>query len=319
MRNLHFLILWAAILLVANSCTDDPDGEGTLVDLDPAEQQLLQPAYLLPEQSYSFGAVSSSGAASLLYQASLINGALVTTGTLRETGQGLQYMPQPNDQFVYQDNNGEVIGRFWYQRVEGDLTGDDQNFLNSDHLFEFRVEAPGQGDMQFVSAKTGTRRALTMEGTIIYEGAEYQVDLVVDGTYFFTVDNFGSELDIDAQYTGTIRGQGLQENVNERWQYESVLATGQGGFFAENAIRTFNTSWSIGDNEFRYQDGGIQSVFRDGRPTEWDVNNSPWSAQGTLLLNGRPLGQLVMGEEGGSIKVWLQLNDQRVEMTSWRR
>jgi hypothetical protein len=132
------------------------------------------------------------------------------------------------------------------------------------------------------------------------------------------VDNTGSELRIDANYTGTISGGGLEENLDERWQYNSVFATGQGGFFAENAVRSFNTRWTVGENQFRYENGRLQTVFRDGRPTEWDANNSPWAAEGTLLLNGQELGRLDMGQEGNFIKVWLRTGEQQIEVNSWR-
>jgi len=316
MRQYVFLSLLIGLCLYA--CDDSDDTPAVADTLDTTDLVAAQQAYQSPQTVFTFGNNAINSAAAVIYQAGLINGAVTTTGTLQETGSGFTYSPQPTDRFEYKDQTGQTVAAFTVFTLEGDITGDDQNFLNNSHRFEFQVDAPGQGDMRISSINNGQLRTIDLDGTIIHEGQPYTVDLLIEGTYFFDVDLTGAELDVDAEYTGTITGDNFVENVDENWQYNIVTATGQGGFTAENVFRSFNTAWTVDGTRFQYQNGVLQSVFRDGRPTEWDVDNSPWQAEGTLLVNDQAVGNLTIGSEGNFIKVWLQLGDRKEELTSWR-
>ncbi len=320
MKKLSLLLITFCACLLYISCeesSDTPEGsdnQNTKLEVD--EIAIAREAIQTPEIVYSLGDDAVNAAAATLYQAGLVTGTLTTSGTIQESTQGFIYNPQPNDRLVYQDRNGQNLASFMFNRIEGTLNGDDRDFLNNSHRFEFSVEVPGQGNLDIASINDGQVRSITLEGTVMHEGQEYEVNLLIAGTYFFNVDNTGFELRIDAQYTGTIVGNNFLEEVDENWKYNSVSATG--GFFAENVFRSFTSAWTVGETRFQYQNGVLQSVFRDGRPTEWDVNNSPWNAEGTLLVNGQPVGNLTMGSEGNFIKVWLQLGEDREELMSWR-
>jgi hypothetical protein len=180
----HNLILWALLLGLAVGCKTDSEGPAgqptTEVSLETA-----QAAFQLPEQAFAQTNTSLNSAAFYLYQASALQGTLTTSGTLTEGGSGLSYAPQPADALVVQNNAGQTLASFTYQTIEGNLSGDDQTLLSNDHRFAYRVEVPQQGALNVQSVQAGGRRTIQINGNLLYEGTDYQVDLLVDGTYFF--------------------------------------------------------------------------------------------------------------------------------------
>jgi len=318
MKKSRVIKLCLALCLIYNSCEDSSESPEPSNELTASEISVAREAYQSPEAVFRLGNQSINSAAAVLEQTALLTGTLTTTGTLQESENGFSYSPQPTDKLVYQNQNGQNIASFTYRTIQGTINGNAEDFLSNNHEFEFFVDAPGQGTLEISSRNNGQLRSVRMDGTATHNGQDYDVNLLIEGTYYFEVDLTGAELSVDAQYTGTIRGKNFREEVDEQWKYNSVTASGQGGFVAENVYRSFNTAWTVEDRRFQYQDGVLQSVFRNGRPTEWDVNNSPWQANGTLLLNGQPIGNMTMGQEGDAIKVWLQLEKGKEELNSWR-
>lgn len=317
--NFKLLILaMAGMALLSYACKNDPINGAIETGLDPMETAGIQKAFQVPEQAFLQGHQAVNSGAWMINQASLIQGGLTTTGTLIQLDQGLGYQPFPDDRLVFQDLNGATLATYRIDVLQGNLTGDEQTYLSGDHNFAFQVEVPQLGNLQITSLQEGSNRSLTFMGEIVFQGDLVQVDLLMEGTYFFEVDNTGSEIRIRSRYSGTAVGQEFSEKVDESWNYTSVYASGQGGFVAENAIREFNSNWLVGNHQFAYQNGLVQTVFRDGRPSEWDVNQSPWHAEGDLLLDGQAIGNLTMGSEGDYIKVWMQTGEQRTEVNQWR-
>jgi hypothetical protein len=319
MNRSAFLFFAAFALLWIQACTggENPGPRGQANELSPAAREAAAVAISSPEGIFANTNSAVEVAARAVYLATVQNGntTLTTTGTLTVNGNQVTYSANPADRLRLQGANGESYD-FFIDQMQGNLSGDDQTFLRNNHAFQFRLTRANGTDAAFTSTLNGNNRSLGVDGQLAIDGTTYTVAVQVAGPYSFQVDNSGSELYIDATYTGTISDGNVQVTVDENWDYEQVFATG--GFVAENARRSFNTRWTVDGVTYRYRDGYLQSVFRDGRPTEWDVNNSPWQARGELLRDNQPIGNLEMGQEGGEIKVWLNFEGERIETHSWR-
>ena len=309
------LITGMAILFLTSCKLIDP---GKILPPTVEIEATIEASYELPVNVYQQANTAVDwGARAIAYSAQVNGGKLVSEGTLvvDPNGNPQSYQPSPTDRLRVLGIDGKTY-EFIYSRIEGDLSGDVSKFLDHNHNFQFRLLVAGETDVALISIHDNGARILEVKGVFTYEGEQYDADLRMEGTYFFDVDNTGSSLKTNAVYKGTISGQGIEENVDESWQYESVYATG--AFVAENAIRRFSTAWEVDGVRYKYISGRIQSVFRDGKPTEWDVNNTPWAAEGKLSRDGQPYGKLEIGQEGDEIKIWLNIGDEKVETQSWR-
>jgi hypothetical protein len=304
-------IFAALVLLTSNACVKNPPGEGTGTD----DLKSLPDAFNVPRDVHDLTNTILNTAVYVLYEAFTRKGALVFHGTLRAVDDELFYEDFPTDRLTYIPKKGGAVD-FFFLKVEGDLRGGYVRFLHDSHRLEFRVASQEYLKFDISSIQNGIQRRIKTTGPVNMRGISYHVEVLLEGTYKLNSGNTGSELEVDAAYTGRIEGQNFKEILDERWRYNSVYASGK--YVSENISRRFENQWTAGARQFKFRDGLIQSVFRDGKPSEWDVSNSPWKARGELLIDDQSYGQLLLEKDDRYLRVWLQTDDQRTEMTHWQ-
>ena len=84
--------------------------------------------------------------------------------------------------------------------------------------------------------------------------------------------------------------------------------------YVENVERRTNNTWTHNGSSYALQDVVIRKSFVNTKPSEID---SYWLVQGNFLQNGIPVGQVTGGVEGFSLKVWLQLPNERIVLEEY--
>jgi hypothetical protein len=308
-----FRFIFAAIaLLTSNACVKDAlpvtgTGENAL--------KSLPDAFNAPQDVYELTNTIVNTAAWVVHQASIRNGAVVYHGTLRAVGNDWSYEDHPTDRLEYIPKNSGPV-EFFFLKTEGDWSGDDVRFLRNNHRFDFRVKSQVYLDFAISSIQNGLQRSIKTSGPVNMAGKNYLVNVLLEGTYKFDEDDAASKLEVDARYTGNIEGRDFKELIDEEWTFSSLYTSGK--YVAESVSRRFENQWTVGERQFKFRNGYIQSAFRDGKPAGWDVGNTPWKARGELLIDDRTYGNLMLEKDDSHLRVWLQSDGQRTEMTNWR-
>ncbi len=283
-------------------------------------QEIAGHTYTAPSLAYQQGSAAIQTGVEGGFGASLLvgNGTLVTTGSLiQQANNTWQYQTNPTDRLSVVFQNGDAVDLF-FTTFNGDFTGDAQNFLRRDHDLAFRATVPNQAtDLELRSTSTNGVRTATLTGVLEEEGKLYNINSEVNGSYYFEVDNTGSELRIDDVMTGTITVDNATITLAETWFYNSVYSS-SARQEVSNAIRTFNNSWTQDGREYRLQNGKVQTEFKDGKPNNWQAPAPYWEISGQLLENGGAIGQLEMTSDNNFIKGWLVIGENRTELQSWQ-
>lgn len=297
-------------------------------EMSETDDNALASGYAAPAAVVD-GAISHvSLAVEAVFLASRLTGGqqLVTTGTLTQlepNSTRFSYSDAPNDRL-----RAELIGEppieFIITLMEGDFSGEADDFLGGPHDLSVRVIITDQVDVEYTSRQwrdsplvnRGPRQQ-TARGSFVWQGTRYEADVRSDGTYSFEIDNTGFEFRTQSLYAGTITTDGYLMNVDESWDYISVSAVMESGGqrISSSSTRTLNNTWTVNGVEYRYDNAVIQTALRNGRPIELDTT---WLGEGELLRNGEAYGRLELGIQLSFVKVWLVLPDRRIELQSWR-
>lgn len=247
--------------------------------------------------------------AGAVFQASLQNGGrLVTSGTVREGPSGeASYSPQPTDRLRL-EYRGAYAGDFSVLEMEGDFSGDAAGFLNGDHLLKCRV-ADQASSLEVASRQLDGQTSATSSGSFEREGVRYGVEAIEQGSYAFEVGS-GATYEVRRSSAGSITSDGFALTIDETYRYKSVKVDR----LVENVRVVSNSHWTVGSDEYRLSAGEIAYAFANGTPVDVD---SFWEAQGVLLRNGEPFGQLAMEPGGAGMELILATPDERLVLTAW--
>ena len=311
--------LLVSLLLLVSGCGSS-DGTAPGEDLSSADITAASNTFTAPSLVYQQGAAAIQTGVEGGFGASLLAGSttLVTTGSLiQQADNSWQYQPTPTDRLSIISRTGEPLDLF-FTAFSGDFSSDAQHFLRRDHNLAFRATSPGNAtDIEIRSNSSNGLRTATLDGVLEDEGKIYTIDAEVSGTYYFEVDNTGSELRIDDVLSGTVNVNNTEITLQETWFYNSVYSS-SARQEVSNAIRTFQNTWRQDGTEYQFRNGRVQTEFKDGKPNNWQDPGRYWEISGQLLQNGAAIGQLEMSSDNSFIKGWLVIGDNRTELQSWQ-
>ena len=280
-------------------------------------QSALVTSHALGSQLVADAETSAQWATQAVEFATVTTGGstLVTTGTVRQTGDQYVYEPAPADVLVV-ELEGTPRATFRIHTMTGDMSRASA-FLGGDHEFLYDVEVDGRMDITFGSARAGSTFETSAEGSMTLGGVELDIDVAAAGTHSSEVDTSGSHYENAFRTTGSVSGPGFDMAVDETWDFELITASGDGGGSAQSAVRTVANSLDLGPNTYDWVGVRTQKSYRDGRPSSLDTF---WTAEGEVLRDGEPYGRvrldtdLVGSESGGFILFMLDLPDESVEL-----
>ena len=312
-------ILPAFIVIALTACflEEENEPDKTAGSFADDEKALLQEAYQVPGELYlgSFDLIIT--AIEAVYYASAYSGSgkITSEGTVDLRGNP-SYNPTPEDQLIVRRADGSII--FPFDEFSSELiAGDLRENIRQSHVLRFHVAKFGHYDLNVSSRLQNGYRKLSLTGQYEANGKTYSINFEANGDYYFNVDNTGSELLINDQYEGTINCEEWNAEIKETWYYNNVYSSSAGAN-AEYVTRTFNNNFRNNEAIYLFKNGRIQTVFRDGRPNEYDMANSPWMARGQLIKDGEEIGQLDWNVDGSFLKIYLVASGESLELQSWR-
>ena len=231
------------------------------------------------------------------------------TGTITETAPRVfAFNPVPADRLIVAFQNGTRT-EFIVTRLEGDLSGDNKDFIRANHRLEYRVKSSAQGelgavDLLIASSRVGADQTVTSKGTVALGGQTFSADLRYAQRI---VSDFGPgsvTFQFQDALTGTLSAANFAAQINETTDFKVVSVSSA---VAQN-IRTINTAWSDNGKQFRIQNGVVKTVFKDGEAVEPDF----WNATGTLLRDGQVIGNFTKTAAGNSIELSLKTATEKI-------
>lgn len=301
----------------------DPDAPFDL-NLDPVPFQLIEEAVLNASQATTaavdaviFATAQGSGSAPKPLNA---QANFMIAGTISEDAGQFTYSPDPSDRLVV--NTSTLTGEFIFASLLGNLTATSSQFLESDHqldvTFTFTEPQAFTGRITSLRQRRSptsftSDRASTLEGTWTSNGIEVQANLNGASEIFFEVDSTGSEFRDTTLYTGTIDAGNQATTVDDSWLFELVTADQNS---SSVTLRTSNSTFTNGTNNYRYQDVRLSTQFRNGVVS----NTDNWFAEGQMLRNGEAVATFELADEGDFMKLYLNAGEgNRREISSWQK
>lgn len=264
----------------------------------------------------TLGLQSGDIGAQAVFLASQLQGGtqLITRGTLQQQGQNWTYALAPDDRLVVRFQSGTNLD-FHITRMEGNFTGDATSFLQQPHLFDYRVTAPGVGDLTFASeipAGTCNFKAAA-QGSLVWRGVTYTIDLTLAGQY--CVENGFGYFSLLNDYTtaGTVVAPGFDLRVDQRRRFE-LITTSKDSAISEEDWN--NNTLIIGSDTYQWSHTKKQKSFKDGKPSSVDTY---WQASGDVLRNGAPYGVYQRTADAllGIVKFVLVLPGETIDLEVW--
>ena len=230
-------------------------------------------------------------------------------GTITETAPRVfSFSASPMDRLIVAFQDGSRR-EFVVTRLEGDLSGDNKDFIRANHRFEYRVKSSAQGelsvlDLGIVSARNGADQIVTSKGSVGFAGQVFTVDLSYAQRI---VSDFGTEsvkFWFKDALTGAVSAANFSSQISETTAFKVVSVSSA---VAQN-ISTINSSWSGNGRQFRVQNGVVVTVFKDGDAVEADF----WHATGTLLRDGQIIGNFTKTAVGNAIELSLKTATEKI-------
>ena len=231
------------------------------------------------------------------------------TGTITETAPRVfAFNPSPADRLIIAFQNGTRL-EYVVTRLEGDLSGDNEDFIRTNHRFEYRVKSSPQADLgvldlQIASARVGVDQTVTTKGSVALSGQTFSINLSYAKR---TVSDFGSgsvTFRFQDALTGTVSATNFLAQINETTDFKVVRVSNT---IVQN-IRTINSAWRDNGRQFRIQNGVVKTVFRDGDAVEADF----WNATGTLLRDGQVIGNFAKTVVGNTTELALKTATEKI-------
>lgn len=262
---------------------------------------------------YDQGSALATHAAEAIQGASQLagTGGMVTTGTIERVGDRFVYRAEPTDRLVVPSEDGGTR-TFTFDEIEGDTSSIDA-FFRGDHDFSFTVREGDGTNLAVTSTKDGREHDVTVRGTVVYEGEQFEADIRYHGNEVHESDSTGSTYTSTATYSGTVEGDGMELTVNETQRYQQVYAVrteGLGGS-AVAQTREIDNTLRVGEDTYRWNGVRTHATFRNGVANN---ANREWGASGSLFLNDELLGTYRLGSRDNVLAFELDIGGERVEI-----
>ncbi len=285
----------------------------------PVHSSPLGLAQGLSEQAYQTAAEATDIAVAAAFFASAEQGRLTLAGTIRSAAQGHTYEAAPADRMQVYLQGGGVWTFEFIQQQGSDISA--EAFMQNDHVLHIRARGPSGFEAEINSRRQGRQRQVTLRGIASSRQQTYDFDLSYVGTEDFDSDSTGTSYLVDVSVAGLVRAPGFELAASERWRFELISGTGEGAFTANTADRVQDGRLTVDGSVYDYVGLRTRRAFRDGVPTEIDTY---WSAQGQVLKDGAPWGQVHLQTTAiepagtGALEFVLQTPDAPVVLESWR-
>lgn len=221
-------------------------------------------------------------------------GQITSTGTIQVSQLGAVYSPSPEDRLVVILD--QQTHEFKLSKAEGNHSaGTADQWLNSAHLIDYEYKS-NVGEARVSAQFDGRTFQVSVGGHASLGGQRFDVDLKATGGTQGEGDFNGRESKTQYQLTGTIRGAGLDIEVDETHTTNFASAYGlnllysQRGY-ASQVLCDVRSTVKSGKDSYRFDHVHIEAGTKErgGNTTGGLVN-----ANGTILRNDAPLGTLVL-------------------------
>ena len=259
-------------------------------------------AFGLPRVA-AFGAHSSSQLlVETVYQATILSGGaqygqIARTGTLQVTQFGPQYAPQPSDRLIV--HLGGQSHEFVLEDAQGNMQADTAlTWLASPHVLRYTHRIAEQAEAKISTRFDGSRFEASIAGWCAVAGTRYEVDLTANGVTGGQRDFDGQDIRTEYDLKGTMRGGGMEVDVNEHHSLAFASAVSlrllhsQRGS-ASRFTGTLNNVLRSDGVEYRMQDVQVQT---DTKTRGNDSSAALTGMAGAILRNGEPWGRCVLVE-----------------------
>jgi hypothetical protein len=230
-----------------------------------------------------YGASQLSGAAAL--------GQVVSVGTITVSQLGAQYQPHPTDKLVVK--LGEQTHEFVLKQANGNnQAADASTWLLSPHVLRYTHRIPDQGEASVSVQFDGQRFEANIAGWINAHGQRYDVDLASSGQTAGNRGFDGQEWTTQYTLTGSIKGNGIEVEVNET--HASTMASAisprllysqRGSASRFNA--TINNTLHCDGDTYRFEGVRVQTDQKE----KGGQHSGATELAGVISRNGRPFAQ----------------------------
>ena len=295
-------LMMPALVLTLLASPLDLRSQGGGAVLDPVDG--IRIAFGLPRIVVANMYLSRAMVVEAVYQATALSGAgmtggIASTGTLAPgIGGTYQYSPQPTDRLVV--HFGGQVHEFVVEEANGNpqaMTSD--AWLLAPHQLRYEHRLVDQAAADIFVRFDGAAFEVSVQGWTTQWGARYDVNLQAAGRTGGVRDYGGQDTQTVYDLTGTVAGNGLKLDVNERHASSFVAATSlrdlpsQRGS-AGQTTSTLNNGLSLGGVRYDLQNVQIEAGTRD---RGGQSSGGMTGVSGVLLRDGQPYGQFVL--EGG--------------------
>jgi hypothetical protein len=256
-----------------------------------------------------------------VYFASQWQGVLTTAGSIIEVqpGGNFTYVPSPADLMRVEFLNGQVI-----ECTITDLNGQDFSdpiaFLRGDHVLRFELQwtgGPGPLSVSIFSTQNAGQRQGYVQGLMPLDNQAAEVNLNLAGSSSYVSDLSGSEYRTQYTWQGTVATPAMTVNVDESRDFEVIVvsASNEPTQSVSRSRIQLNSHVMIGPDRLAFNQARIQTVFRDGQPSDEDY----WAGSGGQLLHNQTvIGEIKVLYEYPYVKIQLLLaNGEAIDLQQW--
>jgi len=256
-----------------------------------------------------------------VYFASQWQGVLTTSGSIIEVqpGGNFTYVPSPADLMRVEFLNGQVI-ECTITELNGQDFSDPIAFLRNDHVLRFELQwtgGPGPLSVSIFSTQNAGQRQGYVQGLMFLDNQTAEVNLNLAGSSSFASDLSGSEYRTKYTWQGTVATPAMTVNVDEARDFEAIVVSAldeQTQSVSRSRIQ-LHSHVVIGPDQLAFSQARIQTVFRDGQPSDADY----WSGSGGYLLHNQTvIGEIKALHEYPYVKIQLLLaNGEAIDLQQW--
>lgn len=221
-----------------------------------------------------------------------MRGQITSTGTITLSQIGAQYDPTPTDRLIGKIEN--QVHEFVLSKANGNNMADSAiSWLASPHELEYTHTIPNQAEAHVSVKFDGRNFEVAVTGWAKLLGQRYDVNLAARGGTQGVRDFDGQDIDTQYQLTGTVKGNGVEVDVQETHVIKLVSATSLQTLpsmrgTASQLRCVLNSVVRDGKDSYRFNNVQVEAGTKEkgGQSSAGIV-----AASGSILKNDRPFGE----------------------------
>jgi len=234
-----------------------------------------------------------------VWAASTQTAVVTTTGTLTQShsnADNWSYSPSPSDKLILVFASGATL-QFVFRTITGYTDGTVDDFLDA-HQMDFDAEIPQklrlsiQSNIGYFTDIDSTKWNRTINGSTIYEGEDYTINLSYSGRKHGEIGSSISLYDFYTKTTGSFYTNSITYNVHEHYHSYSA-SNSSNGVYAQDRWNLNNNTAEINNHTYQFLDAYCKwlsiTVEKD---SSYAVVNEPyhWEVSGTLKKDNQAYG-----------------------------